>query len=165
MKIRIIQIGKTKDSYLEEGIAEFTKRLSPYVKLEIVTLKEVMASKAFTKEHCKEFEGVEILKVLEGKGGGRDGGDVGAIIALDEHGKEFTSVEFSQFLGKFFDRGERINFIIGGPYGLAENVRKKAGALCSLSKMTFTHQMIRLFLLEQIYRGVSIIKGKEYHNE
>lgn len=160
MKIRIIQIGKTKDSYLEEGISEFTKRLSPYVKLEIVTLKEVMASKAFTKEHCKEVEGEEILRVLNGKGD-----NVGAIIALDEHGKEFTSVEFSQFLGKFFDRGDRINFIIGGPYGLAENVRKKANTLCAFSKMTFTHQMIRLFLLEQIYRGVSIIKGKEYHNE
>lgn len=159
MKIRIIQIGKTKDSYIEEGIMEFTKRLSPYVKLEIVTLKEVMATKAFTKEHCKEVEGEEILKLL-GKSSEPE-----AIIALDEHGKEFTSMEFSKFLGKFFDLGERINFIIGGPYGLSENVRKKAGLLCAFSKMTFTHQMIRIFLLEQIYRGVSIIKGKEYHNE
>ncbi len=159
MKIRIIQVGKTKDSYMREGIEEFIKRLNPYVKLEIVTLKEEMASKAFTKEHCKEMEGVEILKVLE-----RDD-EVGTIVALDEHGKEFTSVEFSKFLGKFFDQGQRINFIIGGPYGLAENVRKKANLLCAFSKMTFTHQMIRLFLFEQIYRGVSIIKGKEYHNE
>lgn len=159
MKIRIIQIGKTKDSYIEEGIMEFTKRLSPYVKLEIVTLKEVMATKAFTKEHCKEVEGEEILKLL-GKSSEPE-----AIIALDEHGKEFTSMEFSKFLGKFFDLGERINFIIGGPYGLSENVRKKASLLCAFSKMTFTHQMIRIFLLEQIYRGVSIIKGKEYHNE
>lgn len=159
MKIRIIQVGKTKDSYMREGIEEFIKRLNPYVKLEIVTLKEEMASKAFTKEHCKEMEGVEILKVLE-----RDD-EVGTIVALDEHGKEFTSMEFSKFLGKFFDQGQRINFIIGGPYGLAENVRKKANLLCAFSKMTFTHQMIRLFLLEQIYRGVSIIKGKEYHNE
>ncbi|MCX6734438.1 MAG: 23S rRNA (pseudouridine(1915)-N(3))-methyltransferase RlmH [Candidatus Peregrinibacteria bacterium] len=159
MKIRIIQIGKTKDSYIEEGIMEFTKRLSPYVKLEIVTLKEVMATKAFTKEHCKEIEGEEILKLL-GKSSEPE-----AIIALDEHGKEFTSMEFSKFLGKFFDLGERINFIIGGPYGLSENVRKKASLLCAFSKMTFTHQMIRIFLLEQIYRGVSIIKGKEYHNE
>ena len=159
MKIRIIQVGKTKDSYMREGIEEFIKRLNPYVKLEIVTLKEEMASKAFTKEHCKEMEGNEILKVLE-----RDD-EVGMIVALDEHGKEFTSMEFSKFLGKFFDQGQRINFIIGGPYGLAENVRKKANLLCAFSKMTFTHQMIRLFLLEQIYRGVSIIKGKEYHNE
>ena len=144
---------------MREGIEEFIKRLNPYVKLEIVTLKEEMASKAFTKEHCKEMEGNEILKVLE-----RDD-EVGMIVALDEHGKEFTSMEFSKFLGKFFDQGQRINFIIGGPYGLAENVRKKANLLCAFSKMTFTHQMIRLFLLEQIYRGVSIIKGKEYHNE
>lgn len=158
MKIRIIQIGKTKDSYIEEGIAEFVKRLSPYVKLEIVTLKEVMASKAFTKDHCKEVEGEEILKALAGS-------NVGAIIALDEHGKEFTSIEFSKFLGKFFDHCERINFVIGGPYGLAENVRRKATVLCAFSRMTFTHQMVRLFLLEQIYRGVSIIKGKEYHHQ
>lgn len=159
MKIRIIQVGKTKDSYMKEGIDEFIKRLNPYVKLEIVTLKEVMASKAFTKEHCKEFEGEEILKILE-----KDAQHE-SIIALDEHGKEFTSVEFSKFLGKFFDHGERINFVIGGPYGLAENVRRKATTLCAFSRMTFTHQMVRLFLLEQIYRGVSIIKGKEYHNE
>lgn len=159
MKIRIIQVGKTKDSYMREGIEEFIKRLNPYVKLEIVTLKEEMASKAFTKEHCKEVEGEEILKLL-GKSSEPE-----TIIALDEHGKEFTSMEFSKFLEKFFDQGQRINFIIGGPYGLAENVRKKANLLCAFSKMTFTHQMIRLFLLEQIYRGVSIIKGKEYHNE
>ena len=159
MKIRIIQVGKTKDSFIEEGVSEFIKRLSPYVKLEIVTLKEVMASKTFTKDHCKELEGEEILKLVE-KNIQQE-----FIIALDEHGKEFTSVEFSKLLGKFSDRGDRINFIIGGPYGLAEKVREKAGLLCAFSQMTFTHQMIRLFLLEQIYRGVSIIKGKEYHNE
>jgi len=159
MKIRIIQVGKNKDSYIEEGIAEFLKRLRPYAKLEIVTLKEIMASKTFTKDHCKEIEGQEILKILE-KNTGQE-----SIIALDEHGKEFTSVEFSGFLGKFFDQGVRINFIIGGPYGISENVKQKANILCAFSRMTFTHQMIRLFLLEQIYRGVSILKGKEYHNE
>lgn len=161
MKIRIIQIGKTKNDYVLEGMEEFVKRLKPFASLDFLTLKEIIPSKTFSKEKAVEEEGKEILKVLdrENKSGNS------CLILLDEKGKEMTSVEFAGFLGKYADSGQTINFVIGGPYGLSEEVKTRGGALLlAMSKMTFTHQMIRLFLLEQIYRGVSILKGKEYHN-
>ncbi|MEK7672289.1 MAG: 23S rRNA (pseudouridine(1915)-N(3))-methyltransferase RlmH [Patescibacteria group bacterium] len=156
MKIRIIQVGKTKDKYIEEGLAELVKRLKAFAKLEIVTLKEVAASKAFTREHCKDFEGKQILQNLQ-----KDE----VVILLDEKGREMNSVEFAGFLEKYVDEGREVVFVIGGPFGLSEEVKKKANATIALSKMTFTHQMVRLFLLEQIYRGFCIINGKEYHHE
>lgn len=161
MKIKIIQIGKTKDDYVAEGIEEFLKRLRPFAKIEIITLRETVAGKTFTREHCKGKEGTEILKTI----GSMSKSEKPYVIALDEKGKEFTSMEFSRLLGKFTDSGQLLVYVIGGPYGLADEVKQSADNILAMSKMTFTHQMIRLFLLEQIYRGVSILKGKEYHNE
>lgn len=156
MKIRIIQIGKTKDGYLKEGIEEFLKRLKPFANMEFLTLKEIIPSKAYSVEKAKMEEGEEILKVLKSDE---------HVVVLDEKGKDMTSVEFAKFLGKFADQGQTICFVIGGPYGLSAAVRTRANTLLSFSHMTFTHQMVRLFLVEQIYRGVSILKGKEYHNQ
>lgn len=156
MKIRIIQIGKTKNDYVLEGMEEFLKRLKPFANVEFLTLKEVIPGKTYPKEKAVIEEGEEILKAIKNEE---------VVVALDEHGKEMASMEFSKFLGNYADRGQTINFVIGGPYGLAEGVKKRAKSLLAMSKMTFTHQMIRLFLLEQIYRGVSILKGKEYHNQ
>jgi len=156
MRIRIIQIGKNKDKYIEEAVNEFLKRLNGFADIEIVTLKECNVSKTFTKERATSEESKEIIGKL-------DKGDF--VVALDERGKEYSSVEFSKFLQKFKDDGLEITFIIGGPYGLSEEVKKRANLTLSFSKMTLTHQMIRIFLLEQIYRGFCIMLGKEYHNE
>lgn len=156
MRIKIIQIGKTKEKYLQEGCGEFLKRVSPFADVEVVTLKECVASRTFTGERCKEDEGSLILKnVKEGE----------FLVALDEGGRQIDSVSFAKFLGEFKDSGQTLCFIVGGPYGLSEKVKSSANQLLSFSKMTFTHQMIRMFLLEQIYRGLSILNGKGYHNE
>lgn len=136
MHIKIIQIGKIKNTYLKEGEREFIKRLNPYAKIEMVEVKD---EKRLQLED--EF-----------------------VVVLDERGKEMTSVEFAKFLKTFKDRGENLNFVIGGAYGLSEELKEHASELLALSKMTFTHQMVRLFLLEQLYRGVCIILKKEYHN-
>lgn len=154
MKITIIQISKTKDSYIEDGIKEYLKRISAFAKVEIKTLKEEAVSKTFTREMAKESEGEKIVKLLN---------DQDVMIALDETGKEFSSVEFAKFLKKFRDEGISICFVIGGPYGLAEKVKKQASHCIALSKMTFTHQMTRIILLEQLYRGLTILAEKEYH--
>ncbi len=154
MKIRIIQIGKNKDNYLDAGISEYLKRLKPFVNLEFMTLKEVSPSKTFPVKKCVDEEGQQILKAL-------NNGDY--LLILDEKGKEMGSVNFAKILKSKKDIGRSICIVIGGPFGLAEEVINKADMVLSMSKMTFTHQMIRLFLLEQIYRAVCIIQGKEYH--
>lgn len=170
MKIRIIQIGKNKDKYIDDATNEFLKRLRGFANVEILTLKERAVSKTFTKERAIEEEGIEILRRIgidsRLRWNDRNGGNDSAfIIALDEKGSEYSSVGFSKFLQKFKDSGTEITFIIGGPYGLSESVKNSANTVLSFSKMTFTHQFIRILLLEQIYRGFCIINKKEYHNE
>lgn len=159
MIIKIIQIGKNKDQYITEATEEFLKRLRSFAKVEIIVLREFSASKTFTKEHCVEEEGQQILKTLRSL---NKNGDC-LIVPLDEKGKEYTSVEFSGFLRQSRDNGRTVVFIVGGAYGLAEEI-KKSGKPLGLSKMTFTHQLVRVFLLEQIYRGFCILNGKEYHH-
>ncbi len=155
MKIRILQIGK--DGKLAGVlIDEYVKRLRPYVDLEVLSLKEVVASKSFPEKRCVEEEGKIILKRLV---------DDEYVVALDEGGRQMKSVEFSKFLEKYKDLGQTITFVIGGPYGLSEGVKKRADTLLSLSKMTFTYQIARILILEQIYRALSILHGKRYHNE
>ena len=156
MKIKILTIGKLKENYLREAVAEFLKRLKVMATIEILELKEVSPGKTFSKERAVQQEGEQILKQTK---------DQQYTIALDEKGKEFSSKEFSVLLKKFKDSGQTVTFIIGGAFGLDEEVKKRANLIFSMSKMTFTHQMVRVFLLEQIYRGLSIILGKEYHNE
>lgn len=154
MKICIIQVGKTKDSYLEEGMAEFVKRIGPFASLQFVTLRDVPPSKTFPTAKCIEEEGEQIFKKLSDD----------FVVALDERGGQKSSVEFAEFLRGHKDSGHGVTFVIGGAFGLSDVVKKRADLILSFSKMTFTHQMIRLFLMEQIYRGLSIIAGKEYHN-
>jgi len=156
MRIRIIQIGKNKDKYIDDAVQEFLKRLKGFVELEIVTLKEFSVSKTFTKDRAIEDEGKGILAKLKNDD---------FVVVLDERGKEYSSVEFSKFLQKFKNDGREITFVVGGPYGLLKAGKDRADFILSFSKMTLTHQMIRLFLLEQIYRGFCIMAGKEYHNE
>lgn len=159
MKIKIVQVGKNKDRYMDQAVEEFMKRLKPFATIQLISIKESMASKAFTREQCMAQEAQEILKflALESKF------ELPYTIILDENGQEFTSKEFAQLLKENKDLGRTVIFVIGGPYGLAPEVKSKAIKTMSMSKMTFTHQMIRLFLFEQIYRGFTIITGKSYH--
>lgn len=158
MRITILQIGKTKSSYFQEAEQEYLKRLQPHAKIEIVTLKEASApydQNESTRGLAKQKEALDLQKHLP-----KDT----FIIALDEKGKTLTSHAFADLLLKNRDfEGANITFIIGGPFGLAEQILKKAHLKLSFSSMTFTHEMIRTILLEQIYRAFTIISGKKYH--
>lgn len=140
LHIRIIQVGKTKDSYFREAEDEYLKRLSPYAKVKVETVEQKKI----------EIEGEAILKKIK---------DGDFVVALEINGKSYSSEEFAAFLRK----SEKITFVIGGPYGLSEDVLRRANSRLSFSKMTFTHQMVRIILLEQIYRGCTILAGKKYH--
>jgi 23S rRNA (pseudouridine1915-N3)-methyltransferase len=143
MLIKIIAVGKIKDRGLQGKITEFSKWISRYAKLETVELRDSNI----------EQESEAILKCL--------GKDKTFVFTLSEEGKEFTSNEFSQKLSGI---DKKMTFIIGGPFGLPPAVKQRADCLFSLSQMTFTHEMARLFLLEQIYRAIDIAKGGKYHN-
>lgn len=155
MKIHIIQIGKTKDKNIEELVLEYIKRTSLYAKVKFTTLNEEKLTSSKTKEKIIQIEGEKILKNISSE----------FVVALDEKGKQFASTDFAGIIKKQKDAGQKITFIIGGAFGLSNNVKAKANLTLSLSKMTFTHEMARLFLMEQVYRAFSIIAGKGYHNE
>ena len=154
MKIKVVCIGKSQKGAISSDVKRFIKLLGPYCKLEVVELAEEKVSKTFSSEKVKEIEGQNILNNLEGY-----------TIALDEAGKEMTSRKFAKVLEEKKDLGETVTFVIGGAFGLSDEVKDSVNLKLSLSQMTFTHQMVRLFLLEQIYRGFCIILGKEYHND
>ena len=155
MKIKLIWIGKTNQSYLNEGISIYIKRLKHYTKLEIIEIKDI---KNFTsKEDLKIKEGQALLSKLTPED---------FTILLDEKGKTYSSVLWAKKLESFQNQGKRcIAFIIGGAFGFHNDVYKRANGMLALSNMTFSHQMIRLFFLEQLYRGYTIIKNEKYHNE
>lgn len=155
MKIRIIVVGKNKDQYVEEGMAGHLKMMRGFADIEVVEVKESRASKTFTIERCVTEEGENILRAV-----GEE-----FLVVMDENGSEMGSKEFAGFLGKRRDAGDAVSFVIGGAFGLSKAVKERANTLISMSKMTFTHQMIRLFLLEQLYRGFAILNNKEYHHE
>lgn len=144
MLIKVLVVGRLKDRAIQARCDKFAKWLGPYAKLEVQELPDSNVAK----------EGQAILKALE-----RDRG--AALVALSEEGKEFTSVKFAEVLGKF-DR--KVVFVIGGPYGLAPEIRAKADLLWSLSRLTFTHELARLLLFEQLFRAVNILHGGSYHN-
>jgi 23S rRNA (pseudouridine1915-N3)-methyltransferase len=153
MKIRIICPGKTKQKFIEEGIAEYTKRLTAFCKLEIIETADVKLSSSNNIDIVKEKEAEIIGKYLKNDN---------YLIALDEKGKHFSSVDFAGFIDNY--KGIRnIDFLIGGVYGLADELRQRADLLLSFSQMTFTHRMIRMLLVEQIYRSFCILNGKKYH--
>ena len=154
MRIKIIQIGKEKDRGLVDMAAEFEKRIKPYAKLEIVTLKDIKKTKTMTREICVREEGVRVLKEIKLSD---------YVMILDEKGKHYTSQEFSKFIETKKDSGQTLVFVIGGPLGIGKELLERGNQTFSMSKMTFTHLMIRPFLLEQIYRGICIMLGKEYH--
>ena len=153
--IKIIQVGKTKSEEIISLCAYFEKLVSGFVAVETITLNEVKPGKTFSIERCKEEEGEKILKAIF---------DEYFVVALTEEGQAFDSMQFAEKLGGFKDRGQKVCFVIGGAFGLSDGVKERADLLLSMSKMTFTHQMVRMILLEQMYRGFCILAGKEYHH-
>ena len=157
MKITLLLVGKTVNKDFVKLIDEYAGRVKHYIGFEIVTIPELKNTKSLSAEQQKQAEGELILKQLQG-------GD--HVVLLDEHGKEFRSIEFSEWVEKKMNTvNKRLVFIIGGPYGFSPSVYDAANEKISLSKMTFSHQMIRLIFVEQIYRAMTIIKGEPYHHE
>jgi len=156
MKITFLTVGKTEDAYLKEGIEKYVKRLKHYTRLEIVELPELKNTKALTPEQQKVKEAEMILKKI---------GVTDHVILLDENGMELTSKQFAGYINKkAASSGVNLIFIVGGPYGFDEQVYQRANDKLSLSLMTFSHQMVRLFFTEQLYRAFTIIKGEPYHH-
>lgn len=157
MKIKLLAIGKTDDKRLIELTVDYQKRLKHYIKFELEIIPDLKNAKNLSETEQKEREGALILKKLQ---------PADQLILLDEKGHEFRSVEFSRFLQKKLNSGlKQLVFVIGGPYGFSEAVYKKAQGKVALSKMTFSHQMIRLFFVEQLYRAFTILKNEPYHHE
>lgn len=157
MKITLVVIGKTNGKFLIDGIEEYTKRLSYYIPFNIHYLPDSKNNKKLSEEQQKTVEGNTILNAL-------DKSDY--VVLLDEHGKEFTSVEFSKYIEKKMSTvPKRLVFIVGGPYGFCQEVKNRANEKISLSKMTFSHEMIRLIFTEQLYRAMTIINNEPYHHE
>lgn len=157
MKIVFLVVGRTTDKHVEALIADYAERVKHYVPFEIEVIPELKNTKNLTAEQQKEREGELIRKQL------RDGDYV---ILLDEHGREFRSVEFASHLQTLQSyQARRLVFIVGGPYGFAKCIYDLSREKISLSRMTFSHQMVRLFFVEQLYRALTILRGEPYHHE
>jgi 23S rRNA (pseudouridine1915-N3)-methyltransferase len=157
MNIKLLAIGKTDNKNLQTLIEEYTKRLSFYVKFDLELIPDIKNVKNLSEAQQKEKEGELILSKITATDN---------LILLDENGKTFSSVEFSEFLQKKMNAGiKTLVFVIGGPYGFSETVYQKANGKVSLSEMTFSHQMVRLFIIEQLYRGFTILKNEPYHHQ
>ena len=157
MTIKLLAIGKTDSSQLQELIDVYQKRLQHYVNFEIELIPDLKKTKNLSEDQQKDKEGELILKRLA---------NTDVLILFDEKGKQYTSIEFSSFLQKKMNSGiKQLVFLIGGPYGFSNEIYAKASGKISLSKMTFSHQMVRLFITEQIYRGYTILKNEPYHHQ
>lgn len=157
MKIKLLVIGKTDDKQLLTLIENYQKRLKHYIGFQLEIIPDIKNVKNLSQLQQKEKEGDLILSKLS---------STDQLILLDEKGKEFRSIEFANFLQKKMNSGiKQLVFVVGGPYGFSDAIYKKAQGKVSLSKMTFSHQMIRLFIVEQIYRAYTILKNEPYHHE
>lgn len=157
MKIILLVVGKTVESHFVKAIDEYLKRIERYVGFEMKVIPELKNTKSLSEEVQKEKEGDLILKALQP-------GDV--VVLLDEGGREMRSVEFADYMRRKMNTvNTRLVFVVGGPYGFAQKVYAAATEKISLSKMTFSHQMIRLIFVEQVYRALSILHGSPYHHE
>lgn len=156
MTIRLLTIGKTDNKALQQLITEYENRLKHYLKFELEIIPDIKNVKNLSEAQQKEKEGELILKKLS---------TTDILILLDENGKQYTSIEFSNYLQKKMNSGiKQLVFVIGGPYGFSTSVYQKAQGKISLSKMTFSHQMVRLFVVEQVYRAFTILKNEPYHH-
>ena len=156
MKITLLLTGKTVDNRLISLIDDYRQRLIHYVPFEIVVLPDLKNAKSLTEEQIKIAEGEAILRFLTPS---MD------VLLLDEHGREYRSIEFADFLQRKMSAGRDLVLVIGGPYGFSPAVYDRANGKISFSQMTFSHQMIRLMAIEQIYRAMTILRGEPYHHE
>ncbi len=157
MKITLLVVGKTDASYLQDGISEYYKRLKHYINFDLEIIPDIKKGKNTSIEIQKKKEGEIILSKL---GPGKE------MHLFDEKGKMFTSLDFSKFIEQKMVSGPKeLVFVIGGPYGFAPEVYQKATSKISMSRFTFSHQMVRLLCIEQIYRAFTIMKGEPYHHE
>jgi len=156
MKTILIQVGKTVNKHFQAGISDYVERIGHYMPFEVVTIAELKNTRNLTEEQQKQTEGELILKQLQ---------PADTVVLLDEHGCEYRSIDFARWLQQKQQTARRLVFVIGGPYGFSPSVYQRANEQLSLSKMTFSHQMIRLIFTEQIYRACTIIKGEPYHHE
>ncbi len=156
MKTELILVGKTVNKHFNAGINDYVERIGHYMPFSITTIPELKNTKNLSESQQKEREGELILKQIQ---------PTDTVVLLDEHGKESGSIEFADWIQKKQNTARRLIFVIGGPYGFSNDVYERANEKISLSKMTFSHQMVRLIFTEQIYRACTIIKGEPYHHE
>ncbi len=157
MNIKLLAIGKTDDKNLQTLIEQYQKRLSFYVKFDLEVIPDIKNAKNLSEAQQKEKEGELILSKIT---------PTDQLVLLDENGKSFSSVGFSDYLQKKMNSGVKtLVFVIGGPYGFSDMVYQKANGKVSLSEMTFSHQMVRLFVVEQIYRAFTILRNEPYHHQ
>lgn len=157
MNIELIVVGKTDMKEVEALVSMYTKRLNHYIKFAITTLADVRNTKNLSAAEQKRLEGEAILRLVT---------DSDHLMLLDEHGLELRSIEFADLLQKRMSAGtKRLVFVIGGPYGFADAVYQRANSKLSLSKMTFSHQIVRAIFTEQLYRAFTILKNEPYHHE
>ncbi|WP_314279411.1 23S rRNA (pseudouridine(1915)-N(3))-methyltransferase RlmH [Capnocytophaga leadbetteri] len=157
MNIKLIAVGKTDNLALQQLISTYEKRLSYYINFELQLLPDIKNSKSLSEEQQKIKEGELILSYIEPSH---------HLILLDERGKEYTSIAFADELQKKMNTGiKQLTFVIGGPYGFSQAVYQRSNSKLSLSKLTFSHQMIRLFFVEQLYRAFTILRNEPYHHQ
>ncbi len=157
MEIELLTVGKTTIRFVIDGIEEYTRRLKHYIPYSIRTIPDIKNTSKMDQAKQKEEEGKKILEAVSNSD---------YVVLLDERGKQYSSVEFSAFIEKQMVAGRRkVIFVVGGPYGFSKTVYDRADSLLSLSKMTFNHEMVRLFFTEQIYRAMTIMRGEPYHHE
>ena len=157
MKVVLLVVGKTTDRHFEAGIAEYASRLSHYLQFSIEVIPELKSTRSMSQGEQKEREAIMIAKALQPSD---------HVVLLDEHGTERTSMEFAAWMQRKMAMGlRRLVFVVGGPYGFADSVHMLAKEKVSVSRMTFSHQMIRLIFVEQIYRAMTSLGGEPYHHE
>ena len=156
MKTELMMVGKTTDKHFVALIDEYVKRVGHYMPFSLTVIPELKATRSLTEEQQRQAEGEQILKLLQP-------GDT--VVLLDEHGQELRSVELARWVEQKRQTARRLVFVIGGPYGFSPAVYARANEQLSLSRLTFSHQMVRLVFVEQLYRACTIIKGEPYHHE
>ena len=156
MKTKLIVVGKTVDKNIIKGIEDYVGRIGHYMPFEIIVIPELKNTKKLSTASQKDMEGELILKQLQPSD---------TVVLLDEHGKEYRSIEFASWIEKQQQTARTLVFVVGGPYGFSDAVYARSNSKLSLSKMTFSHQMVRTIFAEQLYRAFTIMQGEPYHHE
>src|SRR6218665_398598 len=157
MQIKLLCIGKSVKGFLEDGEKHYLDKLKHYINFKLEMYPDVKKTKQTSEDEIKKKESELFLSKLS---------NTDTVILLDERGKQYSSIDFSEFLQGYMNKGlKTLVFVVGGPYGFSEEMYKRANGQLSLSKMTLTHQMIRLFFIEQVYRGMTILKNEPYHHQ